>query len=310
MDIAKPTPAPSMLASWLAQAHLHPWTALGLVGSLLAVAALLAFSLWQAATGGADAALRLALLGGLAGFAATTLGAVPALFLRHLAQRTEDVMLGLAAGMMLAASAFSLILPGIAAGEAMTGSELLAALVVVAGLGLGTLLMLGLDQFTPHEHVHGGPCGAGNERVNRVWLFVLAIALHNLPEGMAIGVAFSRGDLSIGLPLTAAIAMQDIPEGLAVAMALRAIGMSTVKAVLIASLSGMMEPVGALLGVGLTSGLALAYPLGMGLAAGAMIFVVSHEVIPETHRNGHQTPATLGLMGGFAIMMVLDTALG
>ena len=310
MDIARPSPHSSFTSAWLAQAHQHPWTALGLAASVLAVALLLASSLWQVVTGEADAALRLAMLGGVAGFAATALGALPALFLRHLAQRTEDVMLGFAAGMMLAASSFSLILPGIAAGEEMTGSGALAALTVVAGLGLGVLLMLGLDQFTPHEHVHGGPCGAGNERINRVWLFVLAIALHNLPEGMAIGVAFSRGDLSVGLPLTTAIAIQDIPEGLAVAMALRAIGMSAARAVMIAALSGMMEPVGALLGVGLTSGLALAYPIGMGLAAGAMIFVVSHEVIPETHRNGHQTPATLGLMGGFAIMMVLDTALG
>jgi ZIP family zinc transporter len=158
--------------------------------------------------------------------------------------------------------------------------------------------------------VHGGACGAGCERVNRIWLFVLAIVLHNLPEGIAIGVAFSRGELAVGLPLTMAIAMQDIPEGLAVAMTLRAIDVPAGRAVPIAALSGLMEPIGALLGVGLTSGLALAYPVGMGLAAGAMIFVVSHEVIPETHRNGHQTPATLGLMGGFAIMMVMDTALG
>ncbi len=310
MDIARPSPPPTLGAAWLVQARHHPWAALGLAASLLAVVVLLLACLWQIVTGEAEAGLRLALLGGLAGFAATALGALPALFLRHLAQRTEDVMLGFAAGMMLAASAFSLILPGLSAGVEITGNGALAALTVVVGLGLGTLLMLGLDQFTPHEHVHGGPCGAGCERVNRIWLFVLAIVLHNLPEGMAIGVAFSRGELAVGLPLTMAIAIQDIPEGLAVAMTLRAIDVPAARAVLIAALSGLMEPIGALLGVGLTSGLALAYPVGMGLAAGAMIFVVSHEVIPETHRNGHQTPATLGLMGGFAIMMVMDTALG
>jgi ZIP family zinc transporter len=127
---------------------------------------------------------------------------------------------------------------------------------------------------------------------------------------MAIGVSFSQGDLSIGLPLTTAIALQDMPEGLAVAMALKAAGLMPARAVGVAVLSGLMEPVGALLGIGLASGLALAYPIGLGLAAGAMIFVVSHEVIPETHRNGHQTPATIGLMAGFAVMMVLDTALG
>jgi ZIP family zinc transporter len=177
-------------------------------------------------------------------------------------------------------------------------------------MALGVMLMLGLDQFTPHEHVHGGPCGAGFERCGRVWLFVFAIALHNLPEGMAIGVSFAKGDMSVGLPLTSAIALQDMPEGLAVAMTLRAIGLGPLRAVLIAAATGLMEPLGALLGIGLSSGLALAYPMGLGLAAGAMIFVVSHEVIPETHRNGHQTPATLGLMAGFAVMMVLDTALG
>lgn len=219
-------------------------------------------------------------------------------------------MLGLAAGMMLAASSFSLILPGLAAGESLTGSGGLGGAIVVMGMALGVLLMLGLDQFTPHEHVHAGPCGAGCERVSRLWLFVFAIALHNLPEGMAIGVSFAQGDLEVGVPLTTAIALQDIPEGLAVAMALRAIGLSPWRAVLVAGATGLMEPVGALLGVGLGSGLALAYPIGLGLAAGAMIFVVSHEVIPETHRNGHQTPATLGLMVGFALMMMLDTALG
>jgi ZIP family zinc transporter len=182
--------------------------------------------------------------------------------------------------------------------------------VVVIGMALGVLLMLGLDEFTPHEHEKTGPCGPGHERCGRIWLFVFAIALHNLPEGMAIGVSFSQGDRAVGLPLTTAIALQDIPEGLAVALALRGAGFAPGVAVLVAAASGALEPLGALLGVGLSSGLPLAYPVGLGLAAGAMLFVVSHEVIPQTHRNGHQTPATLGLMAGFALMMVLDTTLG
>jgi ZIP family zinc transporter len=310
MELAQNAQPTRWRALWHAQAISHPWTSAGLALALATVVWLLAASLWRVATGEADAALRLGMLGGLAGFAATAIGALPALFLRNLSNRTEDTLLGLAAGMMLAASSFSLLLPGLEAGESITGSGALGALAVVAGLGLGVLLMLGLDAFTPHEHEHGGPCGAGCGRVGRVWLFVFAIALHNLPEGMAIGVAFSQGDLGVGLPLTTAIALQDMPEGLAVAMALKAAGLSPRRAVWIAAASGLMEPVGALLGVGLASGLALAYPIGLGLAAGAMIFVVSHEVIPETHRNGHQTPATLGLMAGFAVMMVLDTALG
>jgi ZIP family zinc transporter len=292
--------------AWLGHAQAHPWALAGLLLAGSAVVALFAHSLAQPA----GEPTRLGLLGGLAGLAATALGALPALFLRGIAQRSEDVMLGLAAGMMLAASSFSLLLPGLEAGAAITGQASLGAAAVVAGMALGVLLMLGLDEFTPHAHASTGPCGPGSGRVGRVWLFVFAIVLHNLPEGMAIGVSFAQADLAVGLPLTSAIAIQDIPEGLAVAMALRGAGLSSMRAALVAAASGLMEPLGALLGVGLSSGLALAYPVGLGLAAGAMIFVVSHEVIPETHRNGHQTPATLGLMAGFAVMMVLDTALG
>ena len=291
-------------------AQRHSPAALGLAVALFGVLALLVQSTVQLAGAGAGEGVRLAMLGGLAGFATTALGALPALVLRRLPQQVEDSLLGLAAGMMLAASAFSLLLPGLEAGGDILGNKFLGAATVVVGMGLGVLLMLGLDAFTPHEHEKTGPCGPGFERCGRIWLFVFAIALHNLPEGMAIGVSFSQGDMSVGLPLTTAIALQDIPEGLAVALALRSTGFSAGVSVLVAAASGVLEPIGALLGVGLSSGMAIAYPVGLGLAAGAMIFVVSHEVIPQTHRNGHQTPATIGLMTGFAIMMVLDTTLG
>jgi len=303
-------PKPRWSALLLDHARLHKPAALGLGIALAGVLALLLQSIAQVADGTAAPGLRLAMLGGAAGFATTALGALPALVLRGLPQRVEDSLLGLAAGMMLAASAFSLLLPGLNAGATILGSKPLGAGVVVIGMALGVLLMLGLDAFIPHEHEKTGPCGPGHERCGRIWLFVFAIAVHNLPEGMAIGVSFSQADMTVGLPLTTAIALQDIPEGLAVALALRGAGFAPGFAVLVAIVTGLLEPVGALLGVGLSSGLALAYPLGLGLAAGAMIFVVSHEVIPETHRNGHQTPATLGLMAGFALMMVLDTTLG
>ena len=293
MEIAQ-TPQSGWLEALRAHARSHMPAALGLGLSALAVVALLGQSLLQIATGEASAVLRFALIGGAAGFAATALGAAPALFLRGIPQRVEDSMLGMAAGMMLAASAFSLLIPGLEAGTAILGGKGGGAGVVVLGMALGVLLMLGLDAFTPHEHERGGPCGPGFERCGRVWLFVFAIALHNLPEGMAIGVGFSHGDMGVGLPLVTAIALQDLPEGLAVALALRGAGLTAGRAVLVAG----------------ASGLAAAYPVGLGLAAGAMIFVVSHEVIPETHRNGHQTPATVGLMAGFAVMMVLDAMLG
>ncbi|MBV7482688.1 ZIP family metal transporter [Bordetella sp. BOR01] len=296
--------------AWRTQAQARPLVALGLAAASLAVLWLLGSGLYHGLTGVERNYIRYAFAGGMAGFAATALGALAAIGLRTIHARTQDTMLGFAAGMMLAASAFSLILPGLEAAGGLVGEGPAAAGVVVLGLALGVLLMLGLDAFTPHEHDSTGPCGPQAERVNRVWLFVLAITLHNLPEGMAIGVGFANGDMQVGIPLTSAIAIQDIPEGLAVAMALRATGLSPIRAALVAVASGLMEPLGALVGLGMSSGLALAYPVSLGLAAGAMIFVVSHEVIPETHRNGHQTSATVGLMAGFAVMMFLDTALG
>lgn len=296
--------------SWLELAKNGSWPGVLFWLILIVVTMLLLFSGYSALTESNPQVLRYAILGGAAGFGATALGAVLALVLRDVAVRTQDTMLGFAAGMMLAASSFSLILPGVAAAEAMTGNKMIAAAVVVFGMALGVALMVGLDRFVPHEHQKSGRRGPDVQRLNRVWLFVLAITLHNLPEGMAIGVSFADGDMKVGLPLTTAIAIQDIPEGLAIALALRVTGISAIRAALVAVGSGLMEPLGAIVGLGVSSGFALGYPVALGLAAGAMIFVVSHEVIPETHRNGHETPATLGLMLGFGVMMFLDTSLG
>ncbi|MGH8812378.1 MAG: ZIP family metal transporter [Advenella sp.] len=300
----------SLWQAWILQARNNPRVTTGLLLAGACLLVLLLAGTYRALTSVDDTAFEYALIGGFAGFGATALGALAAFGLRSIPVRTQDTMLGFAAGMMLAASSFSLLLPGLEAAQEITGSALLGSAVVVLGLAFGVLLMLGLDYFTPHMHQELGTQGPEYKRLNGVWLFVLAIVLHNLPEGMAIGVSFSKSDMTVGLPLTTAIAIQDIPEGLAVALALRAIGMPVGRAVLLAAASGVMEPLGAIVGVGMSSGMAVAYPMSLGLAAGAMIFVVSHEVIPETHRNGHQTFATIGLMAGFAVMMFLDTALG
>ncbi len=296
--------------SWVAvlkgHSNQHPLMAGGLVASLL----LIAFFLYHALTGERQLNGQYALVGGSIAFAATALGTLPALFIRDIPQKLSDCMLGFAAGMMLAASAFSLLLPGVEAGTEFFDNGFLGGMVVIVGMIIGVALMLGLDAFTPHEHLETGPCGPGHDRCSRAWLFVFAIALHNFPEGMAIGVGYAQGDLSVGVPLTSAIALQDIPEGLAVALTLRAAGFNAKLSVLVAAATGILEPIGALLGVSLAGGLLIAYPIGLGLAGGAMLFVVSHEVIPDTHRNGHQTLATIGLMIGFALMMVLDTTLG
>lgn len=306
-------PSPPTRVTWQAlldQGRNGSWLGIFFWATLVGVTVLLLISGYHAFTGANRDNLQYALIGGFCGFAATALGAVVAVILRDITARTQDIMLGFAAGMMLAASSFSLILPGIAAAQAICENKLLAASVVVIGLGLGVALMIGLDRFVPHEHQLSGRKGIEAQRINRVWLFVLAITLHNLPEGMAIGVSFANGDMQVGLPLTTAIAIQDIPEGLAVALALRVTGISALRAAMVAVGSGLMEPLGAVFGLGISMSFALGYPVALGLAAGAMIFVVSHEVIPETHRNGHETPATLGLMLGFGVMMFLDTALG
>ncbi len=296
-----------MIQAWRAQARNRPWLTLSFAAIVFIIVVLILVSIYQG--------LQLdnvyyALTGGIAGFIATALGALLIYFTQTSSERTQDSLLGFAAGMMLAASAFSLILPGVEAAQDILVQPFLASAIVALGLGLGTLMMLGLNYFIPQGHTDEALCGPDCQRLSGAWLFVFAIALHNLPEGMAIGISFTHGDLKIGLPLTIAIAIQDIPEGFAVAVALRSVGFSTTKAFLIGAATGVLEPLGAMLGFAMSSSVLLAYPMSMGLAAGAMIFVVCHEVIPETHRNGHQIAASTGLMVGFAVMMFLDTALG
>jgi ZIP family zinc transporter len=292
------------------QAVTRPWLSLCLALPALFTAGVLFQSMIQIFTGQANGNIGLAVMAGMGGFLATTVGALPVLALRSLPSKIEDVMLGFAAGMMLAASAFSLIIPGIEVAQVLTGGRVWGVVLVALGVTLGSILMLGLEEFTPHEHKHAGEFGVEVKNLRKIWLFVFAIALHNIPEGMAMGVSFSRADWSVGLPISSAIAIQDVPEGLAVALSLRSAQVTPSRALWIAALTGLLEPLGAILGATLVSGTQFAYPVGLGLAAGAMIFVVSHEVIPETHRNGHQTPSTIGLMIGFVLMMVLDTALG
>jgi ZIP family zinc transporter len=276
-------------------------------------AALLAGLVWVAVVqGGASLATPMgqALAGSAVAALATALGALPALFVSRISARWGDIMLGFGAGVMAAAASFSLILPGVAAGADILGSKPAGAMLVATGLVLGALFLLFADKVVPHEHVQAGRHGPEWVHLRRVWLMVFAIALHNFPEGMAIGVGFSGGDLSVGIPLAAAISIQDVPEGLVVAVALRTVAYAPWQAAAAGALTGLAEPLGAIVGVALTSGFAPLYPAGLGFAAGAMIWVVSHEIIPETHRKGHEQAATLGLIGGFVVMMMLDTALG
>ena len=225
-----------------------------------------------------------------------------------MAQRTQDAMFGFGAGVMLAASAFSLALPGIQAARDHGAGTWQAGVIVGTALLMGAALLMLLDRMVPHEHFIKGPEGIPSQRLKRTWLFVFAICLHNLPEGLAIGVGFAGTDTARGLALATGIAIQDIPEGLVVAVALMAAGYGRGYSVAVGMASGLIEPVGAFVGAAVVTNLPMLLPLGLGFAAGAMLFVVSHEIIPESHRQGHENFATGGLLLGFVMMMVLDTA--
>lgn len=259
-----------------------------------------------------------ALLGGLMAATATALGTIPAILTRQISQRMNDTLMGFGAGVMLAATSFSLIMPALKIAGDQGAGPWAAGGIVGAGIVLGAMALLFIDRLVPHEHfvkgVEGGAASGADfaraTRLKRVWLFVIAITLHNFPEGLAIGVAFAGPDLVGAQALAVGIAIQDIPEGLVVALALMSVGYSKRLSVGVGMLSGLVEPVAAVLGVALV-GLSVHFlPWGLAIAAGAMLFVISHEIIPESHRTGHETWATGGLVSGFVLMMLLDTALG
>ncbi len=306
---SQPHPANLESTSWTAlaeQSSSARWAVplMGLTAIVIVLAALA-----QLATAWNDT-LQKALLGGLAAAGATAIGTLPVLLSRDFSQRTYDAMLGFGAGVMLAASSFSLVIPALAAAKESGAGNWLASGTVGAGILIGAGLLLALDALVPHEHFVKGQEGSRGRALKRVWLFVFAICLHNLPEGLAIGVAFAGPNAVSAFALATGIAIQDIPEGMVVALALRSVGYGKWTCAGLGVLSGLVEPVAAVFGaalVGLSAGL---LPWGLAMAAGAMLFVISHEIIPESHRKGHEALATGGLIAGFVVMMVLDTSLG
>ncbi|MGP1630047.1 MAG: ZIP family metal transporter [Giesbergeria sp.] len=254
-----------------------------------------------------------AFVGGSVAALATALGTLPVLLSQKLSDRVQDTLFGFGAGVMLAASAFSLVIPGLQAARsigAFGGGAWGAGVVVGVAILLGALTLLAMDKLLPHEHFIKGPEGQSAQKLRRTWLFVIAIALHNLPEGLAIGVGYAGSENIRANALAMGIAIQDIPEGLVVAVALLAAGYRRSFAVGLGMATGLVEPIGAVAGAAIVSYSAALLPWGLGFAAGAMLFVISHEIIPESHRKGHEVFATMGLMVGFVLMMLLDTALG
>lgn len=258
------------------------------------------------------------LLAGLAGlftWGMTALGAAMVFFFKTLRKRVSNIMLGFAAGVMIAASFWSLLAPSIELSAHMGSLSFVPAL---AGFLLGGLFLWALDKMVPHLHLgfpdsksEGAPSDYG-----RTALLVLAITLHNIPEGLAVGVAFgaiAAGDTSAlvaALVLAFGIGIQNFPEGAAVSIPLRGAGMSRARSFFYGQLSAVVEPISALIGAWLVTLVTPVLPYALAFAAGAMIFVVVEELIPEAQVGDGSDLSALGTMLGFAVMMVLDVALG
>ncbi len=260
-----------------------------------------------------------ALLAGGFTWGVTALGASLVFFARSVNRSLLDAMLGFAAGVMIAASFWSLLVPAIDMAAAQGVPEWLPAAV---GFLLGGVFLRLADAFLPHLHL--GLDRSEAEGVQTTWrratLLVLAITLHNIPEGLAVGVAFGAAasgmDVAGGATLASAvvlavgIGMQNFPEGVAVSVPLRGEGVSVGKSFWYGQLSGVVEPISAVIGAAAVLAIRPILPYALAFAAGAMIYVVVEELIPESQQHGNDDVATLGAMGGFTVMMILDVALG
>ncbi|MFK7876508.1 MAG: ZIP family metal transporter [Paracoccaceae bacterium] len=254
--------------------------------------------------------ITLGFLGSLIAGSMTAIGAIPVLFGRTPSRGVRDMSLGFAAGVMLSASFFSLIIPALEAAEVSFGPGAIPAAIAVVGILLGMGVVAFLNEALPHEHFKSGREGPESSSLRQVWLFIFAITIHNFPEGLAVGVGFGAHGASGGMPLAIGIGLQNLPEGLAVAVALLGEGYGRFKSWGIAALTGLVEPIGGALGAAVIAFSEPFLPWGLAFAAGAMLYVISHEIIPETHRSGHQNKATLGLSIGLVLMLFLDVWLG
>lgn len=254
--------------------------------------------------------VTLGLLASLIAGLGTSVGALPVLLPITPKEQTEGILLGMGGGIMLAATSFSLILPGTRAAVGLGYSSPMAALIMVAGVLFGASLLWGIHNQFPHEHFFKGQEGPQVDHLKRIWLFVAAITLHNFPEGLAVGVGFGAENLSSAIALACGIFLQNMPEGLVVAWSLRNLKYSPLYALGISTLTGLVEPIGGLFGVGIISIAQVALPWGMAFAAGAMLFVIVDEIIPEIDQKSLGQSGTLGVIVGFVLMMFLDIALG
>jgi ZIP family zinc transporter len=298
----------AVLAATRRLGTLRPWRlvrarfALGATAAAIGGAPLVAgLAQWLAADEAVAAALR------ATGFtaAATGLGALPVLAAHRFAPAARDGLLAFGAGVMLAAALLTLLLPAFETARDLMGSGGAAAVIVSVGLIAGAFALATLDRALPHRHLDASGTGGAAAGTRSATLVAIAIALHHLPEGLAVGAAAASG---AGSALTLGIALQNVPEGLVVAVALVALGATRLAAVGVAFATGLLEPVGGLAGATLATASAAALPWALAGAAGAMLFVVLHEMAPQLRQAGMR-PA-LGALAGVAVMIALDAAVG
>lgn len=237
---------------------------------------------------------------------ATVIGAVLGFVFKKLSHRFTDIVTAFAAGIMLAAAVLGLIIPSLEHG----GKYKL--MITIIGIFAGAVCLNLVDKLVPHMHKMIGIDSEkhNNTNLNKVLLFVFAIAIHNLPEGIAAGVGFGSGNVNQGFIIASGIALQNIPEGMIIISPLLASGVSKKRTFVIASITGLIEVVGTLIGYFAVSLSKAILPFALAFAGGTMLYVVSDEMIPDSHSHGYQRGATYSLLVGFCVMMMLDILLG
>ncbi len=241
---------------------------------------------------------------------ATLFGSAIGFIFKKISHKFSDIILSFAAGIMLAAAIIGLIIPSIEHG--MTHGKVYGILIPVAGIFAGALCLNLIDKLVPHLHKLVGPDDEkhNNANLSKVLLFVTAIAIHNLPEGIAAGVGFGSGDTAQALLISGGIALQNIPEGMVIIAPMLAAGVSPKKTFISALITGLVEVVGTFIGYFAVSVSVAILPFALSFAGGTMLYVVSDEMIPETHAHGSQRGATYALLAGFCVMLVSDILLG
>ena len=237
---------------------------------------------------------------------ATVIGACIGFIFKNLSRKFSDIVLSFAAGVMLAAAVFGLILPAVEYGGDF------GLLVTIVGVFVGAICLNLADKLVPHAHklIGADTEDHHNGKLNKVLLFVMAIAIHNLPEGLAAGVGFGAGNTAHALTIALGIALQNIPEGMVIICPMLAAGVSKKKTFVCALITGLVEVVGTLIGYFAVSISSVVLPFALAFAGGTMLYVISDEMIPETHAHGSERGATYALLIGFCFMLAMDVLLG